>query len=264
MKASDVLNGDYVAIEWIDSSSYPGWRFTESECEFSVPEVLTVGRLYKNYKDFLAIVLNYGKEDKGNPEQVNGVIAIPKSAIKKIYNITEIEEVNVDHWRLIDNKCFKEDSGIKYISTSKCVKDTVKSGDGISIFSYSVEKVKEVVLNDFSKKVFNLCCEKFGDNKQLKLPKFRGLNLYSELKKYEKVEGDENVKSEYPTLRLSNVNDGISEYMEKRFEEYFIKEGFLYRSPNAEEISTICGGGEFPFLYAYVNKEGEVLYRLIR
>lgn len=68
-------------MEWVDSSGVQsGWQFLE-DFQTELVHVTSVGFVIKETDEFIALAQNYGVETTNSPEQINGVITIPKAAI---------------------------------------------------------------------------------------------------------------------------------------------------------------------------------------
>lgn len=82
-----------VQVEWIDSyGTLPGWQ--EVAGYKATRQIITSwGRVIYEDKEMLSLAHNYGKETKNTPEQVNGIMAIPKRCIEHVYLITEAAEI---------------------------------------------------------------------------------------------------------------------------------------------------------------------------
>lgn len=78
---------ELLQIEWVDSSGVQGgWQFLE-DFNTELVKVTSVGFLVKETEELIALSLNYGKETINSPEQINGVITIPKCAITSISSL---------------------------------------------------------------------------------------------------------------------------------------------------------------------------------
>lgn len=74
-------------VEWVDSSGVQGgWQFLE-DFETELVRVSSVGYLVKETEELIALSTNLGERTVNSPEQINGVITIPKCAITSISSL---------------------------------------------------------------------------------------------------------------------------------------------------------------------------------
>lgn len=76
-----------VKVEWVDSSGVQGgWQFRE-DFSTELVKVSTVGYLIEESSELIAVALNVGEPTINSPEQINGVITIPRCAITSISSL---------------------------------------------------------------------------------------------------------------------------------------------------------------------------------
>ena len=76
-----------VKIEWVDSSGVQGgWQFLD-DFNTELVRVTSVGFIVEETDDLIALSSNYAESTINSPEQVNGVMTIPKCAIISISSL---------------------------------------------------------------------------------------------------------------------------------------------------------------------------------
>jgi len=70
-----------IMVEWVDSSYSNGWHNIEDLDNYVPTKVVSFGLLAKDAKDFIIILLNYGKT------QFSNSMTIPKCSIKQMWRL---------------------------------------------------------------------------------------------------------------------------------------------------------------------------------
>ena len=76
-------------VEWTDSTAQTGWTSVDRIAELIVDRCVTVGFVFKEDEDQLAIVQSFTTRKKPDSNVVDATIVIPKFAITRAWTVRE-------------------------------------------------------------------------------------------------------------------------------------------------------------------------------
>ncbi len=80
--------GEFVYIRWVDSYGVLSGWLDISEYNPQILIIESVGKIIKQTDDIVALAHNYSDVTENTPQQANGIMVIPRIAIKEVISFS--------------------------------------------------------------------------------------------------------------------------------------------------------------------------------
>lgn len=91
--------GEFVYIRWVDSYGVLSGWLDISEYNPQILIIESIGKIIKLTDDIVALAHNYSDVTENTPEQANGIIVIPRIAIKEVISFSSYLQFELEQKR---------------------------------------------------------------------------------------------------------------------------------------------------------------------